>query len=103
MILKIKAKIYQLTGIYLAEKEEMIYKNSPQFKVEADNILNYPEQDMSLQEIEGILIGSWQAKHGFHRRFVTTYPFGIKHKWVGRKWQENVVIWLYDFYINLKG
>lgn len=103
MILKIKAKIYQLTGIFLAQKEQDEYKNTPAFKIEADNILNYPEQDMNLEEIEGILIDSWQAEHGFHRRFVTRYPFGIKHKWRGRKWLESIVIWCYDFWINLKG
>ena len=76
MILKIKAKIYQYTGIFLARKEEEEYLNSLEGlaaikKAELDGYNN------------GLVIGLWQADHGFVTFMVRPYahrrsPFYLK-------------------------
>ncbi len=54
MILKLKALIYRLTGIYLAEKEEKAFLKSSKVKGKLGRSL---------------VIGCWQAKHGFYRTY----------------------------------
>lgn len=68
MVLKIKAFIYQKTGIYLAHKEELEYITSKEFWKGFTKILkNSKKNDLSPQNMQGILIGLWQCKHGFYR------------------------------------
>jgi len=62
MILKIKAKIYQYTGIYLAQKEEDAHIASIQQIEEFEG--------MSSENTEGLMRGLWQAEHGFYSRFL---------------------------------
>lgn len=85
MILKIKAKIYRLTGIYLAEKEELEYITSKKFwKSFTKMALKNP--NMRFQIVQGMLIGLWQCKHGFYRKL--SYYERIKwkvQKWISRK------------------
>lgn len=69
MILKIKAFIYRLTGIYLAYREESEHLCSVEFEEGLDRIMNHPENNMSAYNATGLLIGMWQAKHGFTRRW----------------------------------
>jgi hypothetical protein len=51
MNLKLKAKIYQYTGIYLAQKEEQEFINTSY-----ENMGKHPT---------GLLVGLWQANCGF--------------------------------------
>lgn len=69
MILKIKAKIYQWFGIYLANKEELEYIKSDEFWKEFKRIYKHKDNDMSFSDIQGLLIGMWQcnSKHLFAR------------------------------------
>lgn len=64
MILKIKAFIYRLTGIYLAEKEENEYITSDEFW---DIMDSTEDPELDNRTVQKILIGSWQCKHGFYR------------------------------------
>jgi len=67
IILKIKAWVYRRTGIYLAHKEELEYITSKIFWNEFRKIVIVPENDLSLHDIQGLLIGYWQCNHGFAR------------------------------------
>jgi hypothetical protein len=66
--LKIKAWIYQKTGIYLAHKEELEYITSPAFWKKFMKIVKHKDNDMAPRDIQGLLIGIWQGEHGFYRR-----------------------------------
>lgn len=68
-ILKIKAFIYQKTGIYLADKEELEYITSKAFWKEFIRIYTHKANDMGPRDVQGLLIGSWQCRHGFYRAF----------------------------------
>ena len=68
MILKIKAFIYKLTGIYLAHKEQCKYMESKEFWESFAKVKASPFNEISNYTASGILIGSWQAKHGFARK-----------------------------------
>jgi hypothetical protein len=61
-ILKIKAKLYQWTGIYLADSEELDYIKSKEFWRAFKKIKRLNDRDK-----QGLLIGLWQYKHGFYR------------------------------------
>ena len=63
--LKIKAKIYQYTGIYLAKKEEQAYVD--QWVKSGHNIDKFGE---------GLIRGMWQSNNGF----MTLSPIG-KSMW----------------------
>lgn len=67
MILKIKAFIYQKTGLYLAHKEELEYISSDSFWRQFRKIYLHKTNDMGMKNVQGILIGLWQCKHGFYR------------------------------------
>jgi hypothetical protein len=54
MNLKLKAKIYQYTGIYLAQKEEQEYINSL--------------SETRKEHFSGLMVGLWQAKNGFYNQ-----------------------------------
>ena len=84
-LLKLKAKIYQYTGIYLAQKEEDEYLRSE----EAVSLLEN-------NEYPGLVIGLWQAKHGFTRFYCG--EFSSKYK----SFHRNVWIFLKTFYRQLK-
>lgn len=69
MILKLKAFIYQKTGIYLAHKEELEYITSKEFWKSFIKIVGHKKNDMSPRNAQGLLIGLWQAKNGFVRAY----------------------------------
>lgn len=69
MILKIKAFIYQKTGIYLANKEELEYITSDSFWRQFRKIYLAKDNDIGMRDVQGLLIGMWQCKHGFYRAF----------------------------------
>ena len=73
MILKIKAFLYQKTGLYLAHKEELEYVTSKDFWKKFMKMLLHKDNDMRPRDIQGLLIGMWQCEHGFYRR--------IKRSW----------------------
>lgn len=68
MLLKIKAFIYQKTGIYLAKKEEDEHINSIEISLEIARILAL-EDDLNEETVRSIMIGTWQCKNGFYREF----------------------------------
>jgi hypothetical protein len=66
LALRIKAAIYRYTGIYLAHKEELEYVCSEDFWKRHSKLVrssNYVDS----KNIQGLLIGMWQAKRGFYR------------------------------------
>lgn len=68
-VLKLKAKIYQWTGIYLAHLEENEYLQSKEFWKSFIKIIKNKKNDMSPSLVQGLLIGLWQSKHGFYREW----------------------------------
>lgn len=87
--LKLKAKIYQYTGIFLAQKEVNLYINSQDFKDEVRRMTSYDDggPTFSIEECQNLLIGSWEAHYGFYRRFSTT---------------RGILDWLRNFYLQLR-
>lgn len=71
--LKLKSLIYKKTGIYLADKEELEYIKSKEFWKIFLKMAKNPKNDMGFRDIQGLLIGMWQANHGFCR------PISRKH------------------------
>lgn len=69
MLLKFWAFVYRLTGYYsnYARIKEYEYIRTRYWH--AAKMYIHPENDMYLEDIIGIEIGSWQAKHGFYRPF----------------------------------
>jgi hypothetical protein len=70
MILKIKALIYRYTGIYLAYREELEYLTSYEFWTKFKKMSTRKANDLSLVDIQSIILGMWQADHGFYTVFV---------------------------------
>lgn len=66
-ILKLKSLVYKYTGVYLAQNEELEYITSRGFWKEFINITIHEENDLSPRDVQGLLIGSWQANNGFAR------------------------------------
>jgi len=68
MILKLKAFIYRNTGIYLAYKEEnkMITSRETWNKI-VDMATNKDYDDLTMRDMQGLIIAMWHAKHGFLR------------------------------------
>lgn len=96
-LLKIKGKFYQYTGWYLGSKEELEHINSEEFWKELYKIYKNPENDMGLRSIHGLLVGSWQAGFGFHRRYDSKYGFLSENQtWITKVWS-----WLRVFYWTL--
>jgi len=62
-----KAKIYQYTGIYLANKEELEYIQSKEFWKSFTKMATHKDNDMSPRDIQSLLIGMWQADRGYTR------------------------------------
>lgn len=69
MVIKIKAWLYQKTGLYLAYKEELEYTTSKEFWKQFVKIYSNKNNDMSPRDVQGLLIGTWQCEHGFYRAF----------------------------------
>src|SRR5580698_7258270 len=94
-MLKLKAIIYKYTGLFLAYKEEHEYVQSKEFwksfiKVSTSN-------DMDLRNTQGLLIGMWQAKHGFGR------PISfLRFKKRKPQWLWDLLDWFIVFFIVLK-
>jgi hypothetical protein len=66
MLLKIKAKIYQYTGIYLAEKEEQAYLRQVEAELLSGVNSKFLRNKKQIRKDEiGLAIGLWQANNGF--------------------------------------
>lgn len=65
--LRLKSTIYKYLGVYLAEKEENDYLQSKEFWKSWSKQMAHPENDMSPRNVQGLMIGIWQADHGFTR------------------------------------
>jgi hypothetical protein len=70
MILLIKAKIYQYTGIYLAYKEQCDFMESEEFVAQLMSL----DGQMTIYDAIGLLVGNWQALHGF-TNFYSRFSF----------------------------
>lgn len=66
MKLKTKSLIYRYTGIYLANQEELDYIESPEYWKRFRKIVLSKSNDMHMTEVHSLLVGCWQADHGFH-------------------------------------
>lgn len=71
-MLKLKAFIYQTTGIFLASREQLDYVDSDEFwaffqKELQEQMWQEEHRFYGPRFIYGILVGSWQMKHGFVR------------------------------------
>lgn len=75
MILKLKALFYKYTGLYFASKEELDYITSNEFWKRLSKTLKHPKNDMSARNVQGLLIGLWQADHGFARPMASVGRF----------------------------
>lgn len=67
LLLKLKSLVYKYTGIYLAHREENKMLTSDETWKQMVKIASYKSNDMSLKTTQGLMIGLWQAKHGFAR------------------------------------
>ncbi len=67
MKLTTKAKIYRYTGWYLAEKEELEYINSQEAINYINKLASEPDNDLTIDEATGLVIGLWQSEYGFCR------------------------------------
>lgn len=65
--MKIKAWIYQKTGLYFAHKEELAYIHSEDYWAKFADIGAELSDELTLRDIHGVVVGLWQAKHGFYR------------------------------------
>ena len=68
-MLKLKSKIYKYTGIYLADREENDYLKSDEFWKRFIKIIKSKNNDIGPRNVQGILIGMWQAHNGFARPY----------------------------------
>lgn len=97
-LLKLKGKFYQYTGIYLATNEQLEYITSDAFWKEFERMepFNY-DNDFTNQDLQGLLIGSWQAQYGFYRRM--SRRFDLKSLY--NPWYINVLSWIDVFVLRL--
>jgi hypothetical protein len=81
-ILKLKSIIYRYLGIFLADREELEYVDSEIYWKQFMKIIKKKSNDMSPRDIHGLLIGSWQAHHGFARPIgpIRLHMFKYKYK-----------------------
>lgn len=86
-MLKIKAKIYYYTGIYLAHKEENKYLESAEFWRSMHKITNGKDKDLrNPRQAQSLLISLWQVKNGFCRP-MSFWNFFIRQvKWRMKAW-----------------
>lgn len=66
-LLKIKSFIYRHTGIFLAHGEELEYLQSDEYWYHMKKMSKSKDDEMTPRNIQGLLIGLWQCKHGFYR------------------------------------
>ena len=68
-LLRLKSFVYRLTGIFLASKEQLEYIESDQYWESFNSLLRQEgtQHEYYPQFIHGILVGTWQADHGFTR------------------------------------
>jgi hypothetical protein len=64
--LKLKAKLYQYTQIYLAQKEE---DEALDLYIKQNDIFKNPSRIAEDAFDVDMFIGSWQAKHGFYSTY----------------------------------
>lgn len=93
-LLKLKAKIYQYTGIYLAQKEELKMLKSKSFWQE---FCRLQETFADMRELQSFMIGDWQSRKGF-TRYVS--KFGMRSKF--NPFYLNILICLDQFYAAAK-
>jgi hypothetical protein len=94
--LKVKAKIYQYTGIYLAKKEEYLATSSCR---------KYPLSDENNIFDLNMSIGSWQADNGFCRLGNPFWTKRLLHKIKKNRARHvyySVIGWFVGFYLQLK-
>ena len=85
--LKLKAKIYWYTGIYLAHKEENEYLQSKEFWKGMAKLMNGKDSDFqNPRNAQGLLIGLWQAKHGLCRPWSLWDSYVRRAKWRVKAW-----------------
>lgn len=96
-LLRVKAIIYRYTGIYLAEREENVYLQSKEFWKEWSEHMAHPKNDMRPRDIQGLMIGLWQAHRGFARPMSRLSFRSYKHR---RFW--NFLAWFEVFFTSLK-
>lgn len=96
MSLKLKILIYRYFGLYLATREELDYITSRDFWKEWAKMDEHTDNDMTPRDIQGLLIGMWQAKYGFARPMSRFW--GKKQRW-------NNVLWPFwktlDWFVTL--
>jgi hypothetical protein len=96
-LLKLKAKIYQYTGLYLARRDESVAMEVEFYK----GFYDLTDNEFN----ESLFIGSWQATNGFCRH---SNPLWSKitihrlHKNKARHAYYSVLGWFVGFYLQLK-
>ena len=68
-LLSLKARLYRYTGLYLASKEELDYITSREFWEAYEETIGALtiDDDMSPQNVQGLLRGMWCLKNGLMR------------------------------------
>lgn len=89
MSLKLKGIIYQFTGLYLATREECEYLKSEEFWDEFEQMMK--TSDWSMVDTQGVLIGTWQARHGLYRGM-------WEHDWRSRTALFKTIGWFVLFF-----
>lgn len=90
MILYIKAKIFQYTGLYLAEREEKEYMRSAKAEIRRQKLL-YAKHDIDL--LNELIAGLWHCEHGFVRPIsfdweFSTNPLKVKFAFLHRSYLQ---------------
>jgi hypothetical protein len=111
MILKIKAKIYQYTGIFLANKEEEAHikriEKSIRNTIWMRSFTNIMDRESLKNEYNieiSIAIGQWQADNGFktdHNPYLAEKWIASMRKQKARYLYYTVVSFLYGAYSQL--
>lgn len=89
-MLKFKSVVYRYTGVFLAYKEQCDYVESEEFWDEFKKFTEANQDDECISDprvASGILIGCWQAEHGFCRgiwfkSFRSQNPFYLLVGWI---------------------
>ena len=68
-LLHFKSLIFRWTGTYLAHREENDYVNSEEYRRECTRIMADPDHNVGPENCHDLLIGLWQARHGFTSKF----------------------------------
>lgn len=93
-LLKLKAKIYHYTGIYLAYREQCDYMESADYLKYLTAPNGTDSEEFSIETKASLAVGLWQARHGFHK------PLYLKAFCkVGFHWQ--IIRFVVEFYMAL--